>query len=140
MADTIRYANFRKDDSPGEAFFMGGIVMGKHQQECDYLAMIASQAEEIEQLNAQVAMLRHNIAWMSGLVENWSGEENGHHDRIMSQSSDEWLADHDAKVRDDALEEAAKNINECGTYYAFDSNGDIIGYAEEFIRSMKGKS
>lgn len=24
MADTIRYANFRKDDSPGEAFFMGG--------------------------------------------------------------------------------------------------------------------
>ena len=69
------------------------------------IAIICDQAETIEWLNAQVAMLRHNIAWVSGLVENWSGEENGHHDRIMSQSSDEWLAAHDAKVRDDAIKE-----------------------------------
>ena len=107
--------------------------MGKYQQECDYLAMIASQAEEIEQLNAQVAMLRHNIAWMSGLVENWSGEENGHHDRIMSQSSDEWLADHDAKVRDDAIEEMAVEIE------SFRSDYDKYSVAEAVI-SMKGKS
>ena len=62
-------------------------------------------------------------------------------DRWMLHSDcEDWLTTHDAKVRDDALEEAAKRIDECGTYYAFDSNGDIIGYAEEFIRLMKGKS
>ena len=88
---------------------------------------------EIERLNAQVAMLRHNIAWVSGLVENWSGEENGHHDRIMSQSSDEWLADHDAKVRDDAIEEMAVEIE------SFRSDYDKYSVAEA-VRSMKGKS
>ena len=107
--------------------------MGKYQQECDSLAIIAKQADEIERLNAQVAMLRHNIAWVSGLVENWSGEENGHHDRIMSQSSDEWLADHDAKVRDDAIEEMAVEIE------SFRSDYDKYSVAEA-VRSMKGKS
>ena len=71
----------------------------------DNTETLKNAMDEIELLNAQVAMLRHNIAWVSGLVENWSGEENGHHDRIMSQSSDEWLAAHDAKVRDDAIKE-----------------------------------
>ena len=36
MADTIRYANFRKDDSPGEAFFIGGkmLQLRDYQEKC----------------------------------------------------------------------------------------------------------
>ena len=79
--------------------------IGRPRHGADFALQRAKQ--EIERLNAQIAMHRKHAAWLSGMIENWTDEETEQHDLAMSQSSDEWLEIHDQQVRDKALEDAA---------------------------------
>ena len=90
--------------------------------------------DEIERLNAQVARYKEFIestliCWsnVTELGRNLIQQGN----RIVSRYPSEWLTTHDAKVRDDALEEAAI----CAESAASDDNKYSIA---ESIRAMKG--
>lgn len=82
-------------------------------------AVIENSETEIDRLNAQVAMLaegmRYLMDWQVKNVAVWHNNAYDNASRILKQKQpeiDEWLADHDAKVRDDALEEAALRFDE----------------------------
>ena len=135
--------------------------MGKYQQECDYQAIIANHAEEIERLNDFiVACVAHGGKYLSE-IERLNAQVAMHREALLSaeeylisrgiqhrgvtgrtvvlpkiqdainSSFSDWLANHDAKVRDDAIEEMAIEIE------SFRSSYDKYSVAEA-VRSMKG--
>ena len=137
--------------------------MGKHQQECDYLAMIASQAEEIaafksenialrkvwgercEELNTlkrqrSVGIFRRKQCTGYGDFSDidWLDGEYPSKDlqlyaRPVPAIPDCETCQNRGKVRDDAIEEMAVEIE------SFRSDYDKYSVAEA-VRSMKGKS
>ena len=122
--------------------------MGKYQQECDYLAIIAKQADAIERLNAQVAMFLEvweqaeisisafvgDEGWGSSDIDNLDAVSAALYSVRNSAVTTHWIAAHDAKVRDDALEEVAKGISN-GKYTG---DGVPLGLVAKNIRLTKG--
>ena len=100
-----------------------------------------AMAYEIERLNAQVAMLNSAIEraseslWVSDDEWNDVHMDNTNAVEAAAKATNAsviaWLATHDAKVRDDALEEAAKLVDslydECEPWMS-----------GEDVRAMKG--
>ena len=78
-----------------------------------------AMAYEIDRLNAQVAMLRETLRYSGGVTQKRI-------DDVVKSSESEWLATHDAKVRDDVLSLLCKH----GVLLP---NGSI----SEIIRMMK---
>lgn len=64
-----------------------------------------SQADEIERLHAQVAQLRHFVGILTGWIPQIHPCDQIEIDEQMAESTDDWLTAHDAKIRDDTLEE-----------------------------------
>ncbi len=104
------------------------------------IAIICDQAETIERLNAQVARHRDALISAEEYLISRGIQLRGVTGRTIvlpkiqsaiSSSSSEWLRQHDAKVRDDAIEEMAVEIE------SFRSDYDKYSVAEA-IRSMKG--
>ena len=94
----------------------------------------ASMAE-IDRLNAQVASLRETLIYVREVVLSDGYLRDGLMvsaiNKELTADPQEWIATHDAKVRDDALEEAAI----CAESAASDDNKYSIA---ESIRAMKG--
>ena len=91
--------------------------------------------EEIERLNAQVAMLSNALY---GLVSsNYDGGFKAADDALHASDGDGWLATHDQQVRDKALEDAAIiggcEAEQCRNF----PDGQRVADA---IRAMKGNS
>lgn len=119
------------------------------------ISVIADQAEEIERLNAQVAMLREALGeyadtgqWMRIGDDPWKLRYNsGYCDgdgfesaRLsLEKTESDWIRAHDKQVRDDALEEAAKTCIEFGDLCAEVGKANIGDCFAEEIRYMKGK-
>lgn len=71
---------------------------------------LEEERAENEKLQAQVAMLRKYIAWVNGLVENWSDDEIAYRD--STQSGSDWLAQHDQQVRDEAYSRGRQDMHD----------------------------
>ncbi len=116
--------------------------MGKHQQECDYLAIIASQAAEIERLNAQVAQFEYVAA---RILRNpnelrLTPSEYDELEDAMSPNSPDWLYVHDSNVRDDVLEDCALTADNWSAARRAGNGGNALKNYADAIRAMKGKA
>jgi hypothetical protein len=103
---------------------------------------------EIDRLNAEVAMLRDALVDAAVDLEKGGRKETLKHAKeILADKStlSDWLAAHDAKVRDDALEEAAirceyskSSIFEFSDEIVKGTATNVIDSCVRNIRAMKG--
>ena len=98
--------------------------------------------DEIERLNAQVARYKEFIestliCWsnVTELGRNLIQQGN----RIVSRYPSEWLTTHDAKVRDDALEEAGQQCQQLAlSVENTDGYRNGAAWCQDRIMSLKG--
>ena len=88
--------------------------MGKYQQECDYQSIILNQNSEIAGLKAQVNELREDFIEALALYSQAAGIILTYNS--LSRTPEQSLAEHDKKVRKDALE----------GYGIFESSADVL--------------
>ncbi|MDD4913364.1 MAG: hypothetical protein PHP57_13815 [Sideroxydans sp.] len=105
---------------------------------------VINLSAEIERLRGEIAILREVVECADSLIQfQYTGSQDAM-SRLFVLGLDaktaledtkytSWLTDHDAKVRNDALEDAAYHFNKKPSYEAF---GDTV--AEE-IRTLKSK-
>lgn len=98
----------------------------------------AKHKDEVERLNAQVAMLRESMEQLARLGNGDKyGNSIGNHiaQSSLAISESDWLATHDQQVRDKTLEEVAAHLAEG----RLTESGMPLGIPARNIRAMKGR-